>query len=100
MMIDREHVFGLRNEVGRDVRDITRKRGIVYGYVGQRESELFLGKKRRRAERVKREGRERERERETREEKPLDRRNGGRSKKVEAKMRRRVSENVAENRGK
>lgn len=62
MMIDREHVFGLRNEVGRDVRDITRKRGIVYGYVGQRESELFLGKKRRRAERVKREGRERERE--------------------------------------
>lgn len=61
MMIDREHVFGLRNEVGRDVRDITRKRGIVDGYVGQRESELFLGKKRRRAERVKREeGREKQ----------------------------------------
>lgn len=32
-MIDREHVFGLRNEAGRDVRDIRRKRGIVKGYV-------------------------------------------------------------------
>lgn len=61
-MIDREHVFGLRNEVGRDVRDITRKKGIIDGYVGQRESELFLGKKPRRAERVERKGgRERER---------------------------------------
>lgn len=86
-------MFGLRNEVGRDVRDITRKRGIVDRYVGQRESELFLGKKRRRAERVKREeGREKQGKR--------NRWNGGRSKKVEAKMRRRVSENVAENRGK
>lgn len=85
MMIDREHVFGLRNEVGRDVRDITRKRGIIDGYVGQRESELFLGKKPRRAERVERKG---EREREIWEEKPLGRRNGERSKKVEAKMRR------------
>lgn len=63
MMIDREHVFGLRNEVGRDVRDITRKRGIIDGYVGQRESELFLGKKPRRAERVERKGGGRERER-------------------------------------
>lgn len=89
-MIDREHVFGLRNEVGRDVRDITRKRGIIDGYVGQRESELFLGKKPRRAERVERKrGGEREREREIWEEKPkLGRRNGERSKKVEAKMRR------------
>lgn len=88
MMIDREHVFGLRNEVGRDVRDITRKRGIIDGYVGQRESELFLGKKRRRAERVERKGGGRERERKIWEEKPLGRRNGERSKKVEAKMRR------------
>lgn len=87
-MIDREHVFGLRNEVGRDVRDITRKRGIIDGYVGQRESELFLGKKRRRAERVERKGGGRERERKIWEEKPLGRRNGERSKKVEAKMRR------------
>lgn len=87
-MIDREHVFGLRNEVGRDVRDITRKRGIIDGYVGQRESELFLGKKPRRAERVERKGEGREREREIWEEKPLGRRNGERSKKVEAKMRR------------
>lgn len=88
-MIDREHVFGLRNEVGRDVRDITRKRGIIDGYVGQRESELFLGKKPRRAERVERKGGGREREREIWEEKPkLGRRNGERSKKVEAKMRR------------
>lgn len=63
-MIDREHVFGLRNEVGRDVRDITRKRGIIDGYVGQRESELFLGKKPRRAERVERKGGGGERERE------------------------------------
>lgn len=63
-MIDREHVFGLRNEVGRDVRDITRKRGIIDGYVGQRESQLFLGKKPRRAERVERKGGgEREKER-------------------------------------
>lgn len=87
-MIDREHVFGLRNEVGRDVRDITRKRGIIDGYVGQRKSELFLGKKRRRAERVERKGGGRERERKIWEEKPLGRRNGERSKKVEAKMRR------------
>lgn len=56
-------MFGLRNEVGRDVRDITRKKGIIDGYVGQRESELFLGKKPRRAERVERKGGGRERER-------------------------------------
>lgn len=35
-----------------------------------------------------------------REKQGKNRRNGGRSKKVEAKMRRTVSENIAENRGK
>lgn len=37
MMIDREHVFGLRNEVGRDVRDITRARGALGRAVRRRE---------------------------------------------------------------
>ena len=60
MMIDREHVFGLRNEVGRDVRDITRNRGPGACNTEWREREReregarwFLGGGSERTERVK-----------------------------------------------
>lgn len=54
MMIDREHVFGLRNEVGRDVRDITRNRGTRgVQQATKRESRMVCDRERERRKRVK-----------------------------------------------
>lgn len=86
-MIDREHVFGLRNEVGRDVRDITRNRGTRdVQQATKREQDGLRARK----------GEEKKGEEEKDGKK---RKTGGGSKKVEAKMRRRAP-GVAENRGK
>lgn len=81
-MIDREHVFGLRNEVGRDVRDITRNRGPGACNTLEREGamdSLGGGSERNEKGKGEKDGEKRKTEGVA-----------GGSKKVEAKMRRRA----------